>query len=899
LIETSENWLLKMQMPSAPTENLGKGLTASETSNRAHGHSPPVSRQHKPSVSNDGFSERVRPSSEIEQTMMDTDHQTPTPKSNSSNSTHKLVSSPRVSTGALSLQGLCAASEMLDGSSPTSEASSGRKRRIPPGPGLRWCAGGSGGGGRWIDARDEAAFGLDAFDKFPPPRRPRHEDLNPPNSSAGIKPLSIRPKHRVIGNGIFISGGRVMMNDSTSGEEKITICTFCRRSFISSHALDVHLSRNQSCRNEKDKAQTQSFGSTSSIGRGPSARPLSPTLERCRGIVQSLIKRPEASPFNDPFDHRGADVVDPKSAMDLNTVMNKLNCNIYRFAREVQDDVLKIWRNSYRYHGPSSEVYGSAKALSLLFESLFDAAFDHVRGFGGRADIPFFKHGTHWIGRRVKVLWSREHDRITGVIDDYNQIDDEDHIYHIVYDDTADQWATLPNKKVEILGWVGDEEENRSTSILQGQKTPQHQPRTNVHPSVNLGGGSVDKGKPMESTSHQLLTGVEKNLADRLSVAPNAYPSTKMHNTSTDLTRKSSDGSIVLDDVVKVRCPVFKEGQEVVFNEYAARTSMRRGKVFRINSNGTYDIVHSANEERLDKFVLEEDLRAPEGAINYGDLITLVKELRGKAQSSSLDEPADYRKFPGYYHPNPAAHQRGITGWHTQCMCFNWMERKASLMQYSGVPAVESDFNLIIYNAIVFHSQGHPINREARRIYQEAKGIFAKWARKPGCYGCKVCGRADSAESPMLLCDHCCQGIHQNCFLLPGSRVLSLLTQDVYHPLRGDTAFFCGEDCHRRFVAIKMRFKLPVVSIPQSKIHSGIPNAQGPLPSAAVLPSEPPSDVQEGAGKAQNDDPKIPSSCTSNCPLILVPNLARENVVTESQGSPPKAVLNCYFQRIK
>jgi hypothetical protein len=101
---------------------------------------------------------------------------------------------------------------------------------------------------------------------------------------------------------------------------------------------------------------------------------------------------------------------------------------------------------------------------------------------------------------------------------------------------------------------------------------------------------------------------------------------------------------------VKIRCPVFKEGQEVVFNEYAARTrcaeqvsricwyysqfqtdsffdcsSIRRGKIVRINSNCTYDIVHSANEERLDKFVLEEDLRAPEGAMNYGDLITLVK----------------------------------------------------------------------------------------------------------------------------------------------------------------------------------------------------------------------------------------------------------------------------------
>ena len=234
-----------MQMPSAPTKNLGRGLTASESSSRARGHSPSVSRQYKPSINNDGFSERGRLSSEIEQSMMDIDHQNPTPKSASSSSAHKVASSPRVSTGTLSLQSLCAASEMLDGSSPTSEASNGRKRRIPPGPGLRWCAGGSGGGGRWIDASDEAAFGLEAFDKFPPARRPRHEDPTPPNSSVGIKPLSIRPKHRVIGNGIFISGGRVMMNDSTSGEEKITVCTFCRRSFISSHALDVHLSRNQ------------------------------------------------------------------------------------------------------------------------------------------------------------------------------------------------------------------------------------------------------------------------------------------------------------------------------------------------------------------------------------------------------------------------------------------------------------------------------------------------------------------------------------------------------------------------------------------------------------------------------------------------------------------------------
>ncbi len=114
-----------------------------------------------------------------------------------------------------------------------------------------------------------------------------------------------------------------------------------------------------------------------------------------------------------------------------------------------------------------------------------------------------------------------------------------------------------------------------------------------------------------------------------------------------------------------------------------------------------------------------------------------------------------------------------------------------------------------------------------------------------------------------------------------------------------------------------MRFKLPVVSIPQkSKIHSGIPNAQGPLPGAAVLPSEPASDIQEtAAAKSHNDGPSrqyclaagpclkpanfawyspqctltvfyffVCRSSSSNCQLVLVPNLARENVATESQG---------------
>ncbi len=134
------------------------------------------------------------------------------------------------------------------------------------------------------------------------------------------------------------------------------------------------------------------------------------------------------------------------------------------------------------------------------------------------------------------------------------------------------QWANLPNKKVEILGCIGGEDESRSVIHRQSQKALQHQPRTNLHPSANLCGAAVDKvtrksyelstpntavfnmsfsqGKPVGSNSHQLLTGADKSVPDRLSVAPNAYPSTKMHNSSTDLTRKTTDGSVVQDDVV-------------------------------------------------------------------------------------------------------------------------------------------------------------------------------------------------------------------------------------------------------------------------------------------------------------------------------------------------------------
>lgn len=122
-----------------------------------------------------------------------------------------------------------------------------KKRRLLSCSGLKWCAGGSGGGGRWVDdATEEDCISTQVVEKGS--QTMRSSVVQTSNFPSANIPRSTcnQSKNRAIGNGIFISGGRVMMKDSnTSVEDKITVCTYCHRSFISAHALDVHLSRNQ------------------------------------------------------------------------------------------------------------------------------------------------------------------------------------------------------------------------------------------------------------------------------------------------------------------------------------------------------------------------------------------------------------------------------------------------------------------------------------------------------------------------------------------------------------------------------------------------------------------------------------------------------------------------------
>eukprot|EP00961_Rhodomonas_salina_P128764 1734805-Rhodomonas_salina.1 len=78
-------------------------------------------------------------------------------------------------------------------------------------------------------------------------------------------------------------------------------------------------------------------------------------------------------------------------------------------------------------------------------------------------------------------------------------------------------------------------------------------------------------------------------------------------------------------------------------------------------------------------------LRSLNSCRTWTKLSVCLQELKKKPQYDFFDHPVDDHYVANYYHPNPAARQRGITAWNTQSMCFAWMEKKAAKKQYPNV----------------------------------------------------------------------------------------------------------------------------------------------------------------------------------------------------------------------
>lgn len=511
--------------------------------------------------------------------------------------------------------------------------------------------------------------------------------------------------------------------------------------------------------------------------------------------------------------------------LTLASINKKATATLYKNANDMRDDVLAIWKACLKHYGPQSPQYAMAKHLSVEFDHLFEAATDKVRGMGGVADVNFFRHGQAWVGQQVKVYVPSDHGRLMGVIDEYDEVDSTTHLYHIQYDDGSHQWSTLPNPKVELVGWVPDEEFKNPLATYVANAS--NIPALKVQPPL----------KQMQSSSSVPVStdAAARGPADRPPAGKEA------------LSASAKDAGARPDPLVSIQCPSFKDGQEVEML-LRGKGKYLLGKVVCLVGNGNLDI--RSQDGELHKGVSDDFVRAPEGHISHLEIAQLVQELKKKPQYDFFDHPVDDHYVANYYHPNPAARQRGITAWNTQSMCFAWMEKKAAKKQYPNVSEVECDFNLIIGNAIIFNPEQHTVNREARKLFQAAKPVFSKWARKPGCYSCKSCSKNDTFHEPIVICDCCCRGIHQQCFLQAGRVSFWLWSQEVAHPLRGDSCFFCSESCLKHFQSVADKFKLPSVSAGPAALDGpskrprveseGLPLKDG-IPSGPGMPMPSPS----------------------------------------------------------
>ena len=523
-------------------------------------------------------------------------------------------------------------------------------------------------------------------------------------------------------------------------------CKFCLRGFVSQHALDVHLTRNQVCRQQNETMRLMRRKHRTEKPATQGSRHGPQPLDLANQIISRLMQMPGAEPFNLPVDPADPEakqyfqIVDPASAMDFSTIKGKLASGSYKSVHELRDDVLLIFFNCFRYYGPQSELYAQARKLSQKFDEQMKIKMDNVRGMGGRADALVFQHGAQWVGQEVKIYWPTEHERISGKIEAHARTEDSTHRYQVTYTDGHQEWKSLPDPHIELVGWVKPEEELLADAA------------TGVTAKRDKFNDAMDEAEAKRAVA---LKGWETRRKRQL-VGNGSVPS------------KIASRRVQEKPPSRFQAPCL--GSNVLVG---------RGK----------DCV------RADAF-------------GKHDFLELVQELHKNAEYDLFDQPPDPALVPGYYHTDPLGRQRGMTAWNTSGMSFEQMAAKAARGEYPNLSAVERDLNLLVSNAVIYYAHWHMFNRQACKLFHSSLEVFDKWSRHKGSYSCKTCKQHDILNNAMLICDQCCRGIHQNCFLKAGAKALLLFSQEVVHPLRGDSAFLCSQECMKEFTSLAAHYKL-------------------------------------------------------------------------------------------
>ncbi|CAD8092949.1 unnamed protein product [Paramecium sonneborni] len=94
--------------------------------------------------------------------------------------------------------------------------------------------------------------------------------------------------------------------------------------------------------------------------------------KRLNQIVQQLIDSNDSVEFRQPVDYKRLNLPDyiqiVKRPMDLGTVQQKLNNNLYKTVEECLDEIQLIWDNCKLYNGSTSWITKIAEKLERLFK---------------------------------------------------------------------------------------------------------------------------------------------------------------------------------------------------------------------------------------------------------------------------------------------------------------------------------------------------------------------------------------------------------------------------------------------------------------------------------------------------------------------------------------------------
>ena len=126
---------------------------------------------------------------------------------------------------------------------------------------------------------------------------------------------------------------------------------------------------------ENDNEETDKSNKSNKLNKSNESFELIPELVECKNLLNEVMNRIEAEPFNAPVDWQGLNLPDypqiVKQPMDLGTILSKLINNKYIDSYDFAVDFRLVFENAKKYNTPGSGIFIAAENLHKTFERKF------------------------------------------------------------------------------------------------------------------------------------------------------------------------------------------------------------------------------------------------------------------------------------------------------------------------------------------------------------------------------------------------------------------------------------------------------------------------------------------------------------------------------------------------